>query len=59
MDVDRYFFHPPSCFLPLLGGTASMENEGGDNLANRSIVECKCEGNGVMKAEKCAFTLTI
>jgi hypothetical protein len=44
MDVDKRFFHPPVCFLPLLEGTASMEISGGGDLGKRSRVGWKCEG---------------
>jgi hypothetical protein len=59
MCVDRRFFHPPVCFLPLFEGTASMEIEGGGDLGKGVAWGRNVKENGVMKAEKCAFTLTI
>jgi hypothetical protein len=44
MNVDRCFFHPPVCFLPLLEGTASMEISDGDDSGKRSRVGWECEG---------------
>jgi hypothetical protein len=51
MDVDRCSFHPPVCFLPLLGGTASMEISGGGDYGKRSRVRENVKENVVMKAK--------
>jgi hypothetical protein len=52
MYVDRRFFHPPVCFLPLLEGTASMEMGCGNNLGIGVAWGRNVKENGVMKAKK-------